>query len=65
MGTILQLELKQYIDNHSFNTQLQDNGVVLYIPVTRFVDNGLGYKYLGCEAHYVETYREARTALGY
>ena len=65
MCNVLQLELKQYIENHSFETLLQDSGVVLYIPVTRFVDNGLGYRYMGNEAHYVETYREARTALGY
>jgi hypothetical protein len=60
MCNILQLELKQYIDNHSFDTELQDNGVVLFIPVFR----GMA-EFIGNEAHYVETYREARTALGY
>jgi hypothetical protein len=65
MTTVLQLELKHYIDNHGFETELQDNGVVLYIPVTRFVDNGLGNRFLSNEAHYVETFRQARNALGY
>lgn len=65
MLNVLQLELKHYIDNHNFKTELQDDGVVLYIPVTRFVDTGLGYRLVGNEAHYVETYRQARVALGY
>ncbi len=65
MCSTLQLELKHYIDNHSFTTELQGEGVVLFIPVTRFIDNGLGNRFMGNEAHYVETYRQARVALGY
>lgn len=65
MSNVLQLELRQYIENHHFSTDLQDNGVIIYIPVTRFIDNGIGNKLLGCEAIYVESYREARQALGY
>lgn len=60
----LQIELKHYIDNHGFETIIQDNGVVALIPVSKgradTPDN-----FLGCEAHYCETYREARNALGY
>lgn len=60
MATILQIELKQYIDNHGFDSQLQDGGVIVFIPAYR---GNAGF--VGCEAHHVETYRQARTALGY
>lgn len=56
MTNILQLELYQYIENHNMPCELQDDGVVLYLAP---------YGRSTCEAHYIETYRQARAALGY
>lgn len=55
-----QLMLKQFIDSHHFESQIQDNGVIVFIPVYRGIA-----EYVGNEAHYCETARQTRTALGY
>lgn len=55
----LQLELKHYIDNHAYETVLQDNGVAFLLPVL-LADDNLVYQW-----EYVETYYQARQALGY
>ena len=67
MTNILQIELKQYIDNHNFETALQDTGVILFIPVyfIGFSGKPAPTQVRGYEAHYVETYRQARCAIGY
>lgn len=63
MCNILQVELTQYIEGHNFEAIKQDNGVVVLIPCYRGTEPN--FIHLGNEAHYCETYREARTALGY
>ena len=54
-----QIMLKQFIEQHHFESETQDNGVVVYIPVFRDA------AFLHNEAHYCETVRDARNALGY
>lgn len=59
MSTILQIELKHYIENHEVEAMMQGDGVALLIPIT--LANGNEVQ----EWIHVETYREARVALGY
>lgn len=59
MHTALQIELKHYIENHHFNAECEGSGVVFGVPVVR-PDNSTVIEYA-----YVETYRQARAALGY
>ena len=57
--TAIQIELKHYVNNHGFDAHLEGNGIVLAIPVTTKEGTSL------IEYSYVETYRQARQALGY
>lgn len=59
MATVLQIELKHYIENHEFKAEFEGNGIVFGVPVIR----PSGAEII--EYSYVETYRQARDALGY
>lgn len=59
MTSALQINLKHYVENHAFDAVTQDEGVVVFIGAWN------DKRFLGHEAHYVETYREARNVLGY
>lgn len=54
-----QIMLKQFIENHHFETVLQDEAVVVLIPTWN------DYGFLGNEAIICATVRDARNALGY
>lgn len=58
-GSILQIELNHYILGHGFETMPQDNGVAFLTPVV------LRDGQQAAQWEYVETYRQARQALGY
>ena len=59
MGNVLQFEIRNYIENHQLETKIQDDAVIVFVPVYK------GKRMIGNEAHYVETYPEARQILSY
>lgn len=60
-----QVNLKHYVEQHEFDVHTQDDGIVLYIPVNGLNRHTGQTGHLGYEAHYCETARETRSALGY
>jgi hypothetical protein len=59
MASVMQIELKQYFENHRREAIIQDSGVVLLTPVF------FNRQFVGNEAVLVESYPQARQALGY
>lgn len=57
--TIYQLELSNYIENHDLTTMIQGQGVAFLVPVV-LKDGSIRFEW-----DYVETYNQARQALGY
>ncbi len=68
-----QSNLAAFVTGHGFEALPQDSGVVILTPVYRPATHNetcpvapdTNLVYLGDEAQYVETYREARNVLGY
>ena len=55
----LQANLRAYLENHGAETVIQDNGIAFFICLIKTPG---GYM---AEWQYIETYNQARQALGY